>query len=336
MTKTTIASKEEVRALMKEHFKTNWKTLGFYTSQFDRIIKDEDLMVVPIYNRQVHRAHSIFDTVDVEENKLILLDEHLARLEVSCKLVEIPLPLPLQTIKEKIIDLASFCITTYNLENKPFSMRYWVSSGGENFGILPSGKPVLYVVAFISPQENVNVLRKEYSIQSIDPKIGVLASSKTTNYLVNALFAMEASRKGGFLGVMATKEGIVLEGPVMNVGFIWRNGDFVTSTFERTLKGTTLIECMNFIKEQLVPSGKVRRIVQRDFTLQEVYENAVEMMEIGGNFIMPIGTFDDRVISTEVGPITKILQENFLKRVLSRAEPIPLTKYKKLIPNAKL
>lgn len=336
MTKTTIASKEEVRALMKEHFKTNWKTLGFYTSQFDRIIKDEDLMVVPIYNRQVHRAHSIFDTVDVEENKLILLDEHLARLEVSCKLVEIPLPLPLQTIREKIIDLASFCITTYNLENKPFSMRYWVSSGGENFGILPSGKPVLYVVAFISPNEDLKVLKKEHSIQSIDPKIGVLASSKTTNYLVNALFAMEARRRGGYLGVMATKEGIVLEGPVMNVGFIWRNGDFVTATFDRTLKGTTLIECMNFIKEKLIPSGKVRRIVQRDFTLQEVYENAVEMMEIGGNFIIPIGTFDDRVISTEVGPITKILQENFLKRVLTRAEPIPLNKYKKLIPSSKL
>lgn len=336
MSKTTIASKEEVRALMKEHFKTNWRTLGFYTSQFDRIIKDEDLMVVPIYNRQVHRAHSVFDTVDVEGNKLILLDEHLARLEVSCKLVGIPLPLPMQTIREKIIDLASFCVTTYNLENKPFNMRYWVSSGGENFGILPSGKPVFYVAAFVCPEENTKVLKKEYSIQTIEPKIGVLASSKTTNYLVNALFAMEANKKGGYYGVMTTKDGLVLEGPIMNVAFIWRNGDFVTPSFDRTLRGTTLIECMNFIREKLVPSGRVRRIVQRDVTLQEIYENAVEMMEIGGNIILPIGTFDDRVISTEVGPITKILQENYLKRVLERAEPIPLNKYKKLIPSAKL
>ena len=336
MAKTTVASKEEARALMKEHFKTNWKTLGFYTSQFDRIIKDEDLMVVPLYNRQIHRAHSIFDTVDVENNKLLLLDEHLARLESSCKLVQIPLPLPLQTIREKIVDLASFCITTYNLENKPFFIRYWVSSGGENFGILPSGKPILYVVAFENATESQRVLLKEYSVQSVDPKIGVLATSKTTNYLVNALVAMEARKKGGYLGIMTTKEGIVLEGPVMNVGFIWRNGDFVTATFERTLKGTTLIECMNFMKEKLVPNGKIRRVVQRDFTLQEVYENAVEMILFGGNYILPVGTFDDRIISKEIGPITKILQENYLERVLARAETIPLKKYKKLIPNSKL
>jgi len=250
--------------------------------------------------------------------------------------VGIPLPLPLATIKEKIIDLASFCISHHNLENQSFSMRYWVSSGGENFGILPSGKPILYVVAFPYPKESQDVLVKEYSIRNVDPKIGVLATSKTTNYLVNSLVTIEAKKKGGYLGIMTTKEGIILESSIMNVGFIWKNGDFVTATFDRVLKGTTLIECMNFMKEKLVPNGTIKKIVQRDFTVDEVYENAVEMILFGGNFIIPVGSFDDRIISKEIGPITKILQDNYFQRVLAKAETVPLNRYKKSIPNPKL
>lgn len=335
--KTIIATKEEARVLMKRNFKTNKQIYGFYNSNFDRIIINEDLMVVPIYDRQVHRGHSVFDTVDVIQNRLVLLDEHLNRLKTSCDLVKIPLPMPIQTMKEKIIDLASFCISQNNLEKADFYIRYWVSSGGDNFGILPSGNSRFYIVAFPGNKKTNNQqLVKEYSITDIEAKQGILALSKTTNYLVNALMAMEAHRKGGFLGIMTTKERIVLEAPVMNVGFVWKNGDFVTATFKRTLRGTTLIECMDFIREVLVKKGIVKDVIQKDFTLEDVYENAVEMMIIGGNMIIPVGVFDDRIISKEIGPIAKLLQENYLKRVLEKAEKVPLNRYKKNIPNPKL
>ena len=308
---TTVATKEEVHALMKTNFKTKNTVYAFYTSHLDRIIIDQDQMVVPIYDRQVHRAHSIFDTVDVVKNHLLLLDEHVARMAASCKLVSIPLPMPLEVMREKIKDLASFCVNHYNLEKTDFYIRYWVSSGGENFGILPSGRSIFYIVAFYEEKTDQSKMLKECSVQSLDPKVGVLASAKTTNYLVNALYTIEAKKKGGYLGIMTTKDGIVLEAPVMNVAFVWKNGDFVTSSFDRVLKGTTLIECMNLINEVLVKNGIVKKVVQRDFTLQEVYDNAVEMMLIGGNKILPIGSFDDRIISEIIGTVTIFLQEKF-------------------------
>lgn len=334
--KTIIATREEVRSLMKSKFKLNNPVLAFYTSHLDRLIKDEDLMVIPMYDRQIHRAHAIFDTVDIINNRLILLDEHLNRMANSCKLVNIDLPMPLSVIREKIIDLAAFCVSFYNLENKNFNIRYWVSSGGENFGILPSGSSKFYAVAFGSDNASDSTLLKEFTIDQIEPKTGVLALAKTTNYLVNSLIAMEAKKKGGFLGVMVTKEGIVLEGPIANVGFIWKNGDFVTSSFDRVLKGTTLIEAMNYIREELIPKGIVKNIVQKDFTVKDVYENAVEMMILGGNKILPVGSLNNVEISKEVGRITKILQENVIKRAWNRADEVPLNRYKKNIPSPKL
>lgn len=333
--KTIAATKEEIRALMKSSFKTSKQVYGFYNSHFDRIIKDEDLMVVPIYDRQVHRAHSIFDTVDVIKNRLILLDEHLARMAKSCEIVHIDLPMPLSVIREKIIDLASFCISHHGLENKNFYIRYWVSSGGDNFGILPSGNSRFYAVAFDSEKPSENKLYKEYTINTVEAKTGILAEAKTTNYLTNALVAMESKKKGGMLGIMLSKEGYILEPPISNVAFIWKNGDFVTPPFDGVLRGTTLIECMNYVREELVSKGIVRSVVQKQITAKDVFENAVEMIFIGGNYILPIGSLDDREISKEIGKVTKIIQENYMKRVLARAVEVPLNRYKKTIPNPK-
>ena len=332
--KTIIATKEEVRALMKSNFKSKSLIYAFYTSHLDRIIKDEDLMVIPFYDRQVHRAHSIFDTVDIIDGKFLLLDQHLARFNKSLSLVSIDLPMPLEVIREKILDVASFCMSQYNINT--LSMRYWISSGGENFGIMPSGKPVFYLAAFHDSGFDVSKPLKEYSITNIDPKVGVLAEAKTTNYLINCLVTMEARKKGGYLGIMTSKEGYLLEASIMNVAFVYKNGDFVTPKFDKSLKGTTLIEVMDLINEVFIKNEVVRNLVQKDVTAKEVYENASEMMLIGGNFIVPIGMFDDRTISTEVGPVTKLLQQHYLPRVLAKAEKVPLNRYKKSYPSPKL
>lgn len=326
--KTLVATREEVQALMKSNFKQSNPVLAFYSSHLDRIITDEDLMVIPIFDRQFHRAHAVFETVAIINNRLILLDEHLARMESGCKLVHIDLPMPLAAIREKVIDLAAFCLSFYKLENKNFSMRFWLSSGGEAFGIFPPGNSRFYAIALQFDRPSNAILYKDYTIENVDPKLGVLAVAKTTNYVVNTIVAIESKKKGGFIGIMTTKEGIILEGSIMNVGFIWKNGDFVTPCFERVLKGTTLAKSMNYMEQELVPKGIVKNVVQKDFTAKDVHENAVEMMFFGGNMVLPGGSLNDVEISKEIGPITKILQENvILKMAWSTGVPVPMDRY---------
>lgn len=335
--KTIISSKEECRALMKSHFKAETAMYGFYTSVFDRIIKDEEHMVIPIFDRQFHRAHSIFDTLNIVDGHMLLFEEHLSRLEISCKLAQIPLPMPLEKIKEKITDLASFCISNYGLLNKSFHLRYWVSSGGNNFNILPpkNKKSNLYVIAFEAKKSPFHLI-KEYSIDNIMAKRGILANSKTTNYLINSLYAIESNKKGGIMGIMLDQEGYILEGPVANVAFVFKNNDFVIPPLEKTLKGTTLMECIKFIETNLIKNGKINSVIQRNLKPSEVYENAKEMMFIGGDFIIPIGTLDDRVISKEIGPIGTILNDYLKKDLVEKSEKVPLDRYKKPIPHPKL
>lgn len=334
--KTSIATKEEVRALMKSNFKAETTIYGFYTSIFDRIIKDEEYMVLPLYDRQVNRGHSVFDTLDIINGKGVLFNEHLARLQISCSLAKIPLPMSIEKIKEKITDLASFCLTHYNLHKGHFFIRYWVSSGGHSFGILPpkDKKSHLFVAAFSGEKDTFKQIN-EVTIDTIIPKEGILANSKTTNYLINSLFAMEGKNKGGTYGIMIDRDGFILEQPIANVVFVFKNGDFVIPKLEKILKGTTLMECLNYIQENLIKTGQIKQIVQMDIRPSDVYKEAKEMIVLGGNAIYPVKKYDNHIISEEPGPIAHLLKDH-MEKVIANSVAIPVDRYKKPIPNPKL
>lgn len=267
---------------------------------------------------------------------MLLLEPHLARLEISCSLTQIPLPFPIQVIRQKIIDVAAFCCATFT---NNFDIRYWVSAGGNNFGILPdlkNNKSTFFIAAFeTSIKKSINLI-DEVSIDNIAAKTGILATAKTTNYLINSLYAIEAVKRGGNLGVMIDRDGNILEGPIANIAFVFKNGDFVIPKLTKTLRGTTLIECLQFIEKKLIREGKIKRILEKDLKPEDVYENATEMMRIGGNKVSSIRRFDGRLISEEAGPITKELFHHLTVDLVEASEKVPLNLYPNITCKPKL
>lgn len=289
-----------------------------------------------IFNK-FHRGHSVFDTLDIVNGRMLLLEPHLARLQISCSLTQIPLPFPIQMIRQKILDVASFCITMFSND---FDIRYWVSGGGNNFGILPdlkNNKSTFFIVAFESSINKPSInLVDEVSIDNIEAKAGILANAKTTNYLINSLYAIEAVKRGGNLGVMIDRNGDILEGPISNIAFVFKNGDFVIPKLTKILRGTTLIECMQFIEKKLIKEGKIKRIVQKDLKPEDIYENAVEMLRIGGNKITVVRRFNGRLISEQAGPIASELFHYLTVTLVEKSEKVPVDLYRKAVSKPKL
>jgi branched-subunit amino acid aminotransferase/4-amino-4-deoxychorismate lyase len=100
--------------------------------------------------------------------------------------------------------------------------------------------------------------------------------------------------------------GVLLEAATANIGFIFGK-EFAAPRFETVIKGTTIIKTLKFV-EELVKNGTLEKISFRDITIEEG-EKADEMIMFGGDKVVPVLSFNDKVISEEPGPITRQIQK---------------------------
>lgn len=113
-------------------------------------------------------------------------------------------------------------------------------------------------------------------------------------------------RKGGFLGIEMDDEGYLLEGSMSTVGVLLKNGDFVVPPPERILAGTTVKKAFQCIEDEFIGKGDyVKQIVRRDILVTEAQEDAVEVMQFGGEACTPILEWDGVKITDEPGPLAR-------------------------------
>ena len=102
------------------------ETLGWYKHQW----LDIDKILIAANNRGLKFADGIFETILNKENKLILFDEHLKRLEKSSKIVNINLKISKLTLRQIIQD----GIRKLSLKNDQFASVRINYSRGTNEG----------------------------------------------------------------------------------------------------------------------------------------------------------------------------------------------------------
>jgi 4-amino-4-deoxychorismate lyase len=297
--------------------------LAMYDSRIKGIITDKALMSVPIDDHMVHRGHAVFDTLTVYNGKAYNLSRHLASIFYSSSLAKIDPPLSEDSMKQILLDLAA-CTGKLNL-----SIRYWISAGPGSMAIWPvSNHSTFYAIAL----ENNKLLgfsSINESTVTIPIKPRYLAIMKSTNYLINALCAMEAKEKGGHYGIQTDENGYITEGSVNNVCFILPNKYLVTPTFHKILNGTTIERVLKFC-EVLVENQLIAGVEQRDIHISEA-KTAIEMFVIGGDTISTVNSWDGVEIGTGVeGAITSQLKEMLIKDLENPDLTIPI-EYSKYI-----
>jgi len=149
----------------------------------------------------------------------------------------------------------------------------------------------------------------------------MLASMKSTNYLLNAHTVMDAAAKAkaagvakGYMGLMVDRsagEGReqVAELSVSAVGFVTQEGRFISPRQEKILASTTVRELWEGALPVLVERGVISSFGFEEVALADVPQMR-EMLGIGAHSIWPITSLDGQQVGDgSVGAVVAALKE---------------------------
>ena len=230
------------------------ETLGWYKDQW----LDIDKIFIAANNRGLKFADGIFETILIKENKPVLFDEHLKRLEKSSKILNINLKINKLTLREIISDgirklslnknqFASVRINYSRGTNKGRSLTIESTSETndldnlwlEFFRIKPNFNPIS---VFISETEKIN----EFSL---------LSKCKTFSYNQAIQVLTEANKKSFDDSILLNTSGELCCGSTFNL-LIKRNNQWITPRKESgCLEGIMVSKALKLkiIKEELIP-----------------------------------------------------------------------------------
>ena len=297
---------------------------AMYSSVLGGIVTDPAFMVLPLDDHMVHRGHSVFDTAILANGLLYQLDQHLQRFLRSAEMARIPLPFPVEKLRQIIIDTAAAS------RRRDASVRYWLSAGPGGFGLGP-GECVgssFYVIIFGAEfyPESFYTQGLKVVTSSVPIKPPFFARVKSTNYLPNVLVVLEAKDKGADNGVFIDHHGMVAESSNMNVAFVTRDGVFRHPPFDAILSGVT-VQRLFQLARRLVESGDLKDIRIGDVPVEEG-KTAAEMMLVGSSVkVAPVVEWDGRPIGDgRPGPIARKLLELWredLQKATDQLVPVP-------------
>lgn len=244
-----LSTEEAMASLMSKSY--NPKVLALFSSLHGGILSDPHTMAIPFSDHMVHRGHAVFDTATLLNGRVYRLDAHLERFYRSIRLAQINHPfMSHQQVKEIIMRT---CAAT---GKKDAVIRFWLSAGGCDFAIHPrAGVPTFWVAVMDAGTSLSGELfpGKEVSISAshVPMKPGLLAKSKTTNYLLNALCSIEASRRGGSLGIWLEEDGRLAEASIASIVVVSKEGVVKVPHLDKILSGITLQRVYDVTSEVL-------------------------------------------------------------------------------------
>ena len=228
-------------------------TLGWYKDQW----LDIDRILIAANNRGLKFGDGLFETILIKENKPVLFDEHLKRLEKSSKILNINLKINKLSLRKVIND----GITKLSLNNDQFaSVRINYSRGNnegrkltinstletkeldnlwlEFYKIKPNFNPIS---VFISQTEKIN----EFSL---------IGKCKTFSYNQAIQVLTEANEKSFDDSILLNTSGELCCGSTFNL-LIKRNNQWITPRKESgCLEGIMVSKALKLqiVKEELI------------------------------------------------------------------------------------
>ena len=249
----------------------------------------------------------VWEGIRLHKGKFLHLETHLSRLYEGAKLLDIKLDLPIEKVKQALIETVKVnnmhtdvhirLIVSRGIKKTPYQHPK-VTIGIPNIVIIPEFKKVN--IDDVNKGINlvlVNTIR-DYRVQN--PQINSLSKH-------NCIAAcIEAAKLGADEGIMLDPKNNVSTCNSTNL-FIVRNNEVWTSKGMYCLKGVTRKTIIRICKENSL------KIFEKDFSYPEV-ESADEVF-VTGTFagVIPVVKVGNKVISnSKIGKITKLLQDYYL------------------------
>jgi branched-chain amino acid aminotransferase len=262
---------------------------GEYVSEEDARISVGDLGIL--------RGYGIFDFLRTYHGVPFRLDDHLARLERSASLIELPLPWARE-------ELAAIIRETLDRNTHPESYIRIVVTGGQSAdGITPAEAPSLIVLVTPAPTDDPKLF--EDGVKLITMRTDrTLPTAKTINYIPAVLALKKAKAAGAFEALYVNAKGIALECTRSNL-FIVCDGTLITPEIG-ILHGITR-------KVTLERAAGICEVELRALTLDEVQSADEVFITSSTKEVLPVVQIDDAIIGDgKPGTLTLQLRESFL------------------------
>jgi len=278
----------------------------FYSSCLKGFVTDPALMTIPMDDHMVVRGHGVFDTCTLINGRAYRLDTHLRRFEKSASAARIPLPYKsIKDVREIILDT---CAASGSRDG---CVRYYLTAGMGNYGWLPNTDGSCFYCVIIENKMDYSPIR-EYTVNTADipMKPGLLAKTKSNNYLMNVLLAMESADRGGAgYGIWVDEKGHIAESSVSNVIFVLKTDKGLvmkTPPFAEILRGCTARKVLEIGLKLKFTKNLLAEVGQEPVTLAEATQASEIFLTSADMEILPITALNDIVIGDgKPGPIFK-------------------------------
>ena len=262
--------------------------------------------VVSVFDHGFLYGDGVYETLRAYQGRIFMLQEHLARLERSARLIGLSIPLD----GGQWAPILAEVLHRNNLSAA--YIRITVSRGEGAIGLDPGlcQSPTLVVIAQPLPSYPPSLYDQGIALiiatirrnlpQALPPHV------KSLNFLNNILAKREASEVKAFDAVMLNAEGNLAECTTSNLFFVKEGLVCTPSRACGILDGITRNVVLRFATEQGIPSEEGTYTPDNLFSADECFLTNTTME------IMPVRAVDDRTIGTgRPGPITERLRRLF-------------------------
>lgn len=274
--------------------------LGFYQDRYVAI----DEPVIKLEDRGYQFGDGVYEVIVVYQGRYFALQEHLDRLERSCRELRFTPSYSRREIEE-------ICYTLLEKSGLEDAMVYlqWSRGVAPRNHLFPADiKSIL--TATIRPPKVLAPEMFEKGVKAIiqPDERWLRCDIKTTNLLGSVLAKQKAAESGCFEAILARDHKIITEASVSN-SFAVKDGVIYTSpTGNLILAGVTRAIVIELAQKLGIP-------VREEFVTVDFYRQADEVFLTGTTTeVMPVVVLDEKPLAQgQVGPVTRKLQESFRK-----------------------
>ncbi len=283
---------------------------AMYSSWWDAITTDPNLMVVPVDDHMVHRGDGLFETFKCVDGAVYNLDAHLARLEGGAKTIALKIPWTRADIRRITGDVLRAG------GRRDALVRVFVSRGpgGHSANPYECPEPLLMVLAIRLPPPFMEAHPEgaKVGVSGVPVKGGFFAQVKSVNYLPNVLMKKQAVDAGVDFMLGFDANGHMTELPTENFGIVTKDRVLRVPKPEHILLGTTMLRVLDLAREKLVPAGVLAGVEEADVPRAEL-EQAAEMLVFGTTpHVTAVTQFAGRPVGAgKPGPVWRELNRVF-------------------------
>jgi branched-chain amino acid aminotransferase len=256
---------------------------AMYSSWWNGITTEPNLMVVPVDDHMVHRGDGLFETFKCVDGAVYNLDAHMARLENGAKAIALQMPWSRGDIRRIIGEV--------------------LKAGGRR-RVLAIRLPPPFMA---SHPDGARV-----GLSAVPNKEGMFAQVKSVNYLPNVLMKKQAVDAGVDFMLGFDKDGHMTELPTENFGIVTTERVLKVPRPDHILAGTTMGRVLALARDHLVPAGVLAGVEEADVPRAEL-ETAAEMLVFGTSpHVTAVTEFAGRLVGDGMpGPVWRELSRLF-------------------------